>query len=109
MKPIGMTLKSPKTLMKAYKSFLNKFSDLYNTYFPKKQIKLKSKDFQSPWTTNGIRKSFKGKQCLYEMFLKIGMKKMSLNTKLTRNFLNQLKNVPRNYTFQILFLNTNIT
>ena len=27
----------------AYKSFLNKFSDLCNTYFPKKQIKLKVK------------------------------------------------------------------
>ena len=26
-----------------------KFSDLYDTYFPKKQIKLKSKDLQSPW------------------------------------------------------------
>ena len=25
----------------AYKSFLNKFSDLYDTYFPKKQIKIK--------------------------------------------------------------------
>ena len=37
------------------------------------------------------------------------MKKLSLNTKLTRNFLNQLKNVPTNYIFLILFLNTNIT
>ena len=34
---------------KLYKSFLNKFSGLYNTYFPKQQIKLKSKDLQSPW------------------------------------------------------------
>ena len=40
-----------------YKSFLNKFSDLYNTYFPKKQIKLKSKGLQSPSITDGIRKS----------------------------------------------------
>ena len=36
------------------------------------------------------------------------MKKMSLNTKLTRNTLNQLKNVSRNHTFAISFLNTNI-
>ena len=48
----------------AYESFLNKFSDLYDTYFPKKQIKLKSKDLQSPWITNGIKKSFKPKQRL---------------------------------------------
>ena len=39
----------------ANKSFVNKFSDLYDTYFPKKQIKLKSKDLQSPWITNGIK------------------------------------------------------
>ena len=54
----------------AYKSFLNKFSDLYDTYSPKKQIKLKSKDLQSPWITNGIKKSSKRKQRLYEKFLK---------------------------------------
>ena len=52
----------------AYKSFLNKFSNLYNTYCPKKQIKLKSKDLRSPWITNGIRKSSKRKQRLYENF-----------------------------------------
>ena len=39
----------------AYKNFVNKFSDLYDTYFRKKQIKLKSKDLQSPWITNGIK------------------------------------------------------
>ena len=31
-----------------YKSFLKKLSDLYDTYFPKKKIKLKSKDLKSP-------------------------------------------------------------
>ena len=54
----------------ACKSFLNKFSDLYDTYFPKNQVKLKSKDLQSPWITNGIRKSSKRKQRLYEKCLK---------------------------------------
>ena len=41
-------------------------------------------------------------------FMKNRNNKMNLNTKLTKNFLNQLKNVPRNYTFLVLFLNTNI-
>ena len=60
--------------------------------------------------TNDIKKSSKRKQRLYEKFSNSGInKKMSLNTKLTRNFLNQLKNVPKNYTFLILFVNTNIT
>ena len=54
----------------AYKSFLNKFSDLYDTYFPKKQIKLKSKDLQTPWIMNDIRKSSKRKQRLCEKFFK---------------------------------------
>ena len=45
----------------AYKSFMNKFSDLCDTYFPKKQIKLKSADLQSPLITNGIKKSSKRK------------------------------------------------
>ena len=46
MKPIGMTFS--QNLDEAYRSFLNKCSDLYHVYFPKKQIKLKSKDLQSP-------------------------------------------------------------
>ena len=45
----------------AYKSFMNEFSDLYDTYFPKKQIKLKSTDLQNPLITNGIKKSSKRK------------------------------------------------
>ena len=83
-------VKSPKTLRKNIKVFWLSFSDLYDTYFPKKQIKLKSKDLQSPWITNGINKS--SMQSLYEKFLKNRIEKMSLNTKLTRNFMNQLKN-----------------
>ena len=60
--------------------------------------------------TNDIKKSSKWKQRLYEKFSNSEInKKMSLNTKLTRNFLNQLKNVPKNYTFLVLFVNTNIT
>ena len=51
-----------------YKGFLSKFSDLYDTYFPKKQIKLKSKDLRSPWITNGIKKYSKRKERFYEKF-----------------------------------------
>ena len=50
-----------------------------------------------------------GNNVFMKSFKKIEMKKMSLNTKPTRNVLNQLKNVPRNSAFLILFLNTNIT
>ena len=63
MKPVGMTFNSPKTPMKRIK-------DLYDTYFTKKQIKLKTKDLQSLWITNGIKNSSKWKQRLYEKFFK---------------------------------------
>ena len=49
----------------AYKTFLKRFSTLYDTYFPEKKIKLKNKDLQSPWITKGIRRSSKRKQRLY--------------------------------------------
>ena len=62
MKPVGLTLKPSKPAMN--------------------RIKLKIKDLQSPWITNGIKKASKRKQGLYEMFLKNRNEKMSLNTKL---------------------------
>ena len=63
------------------KLFLNRFSGLHNTYFPKKQIKLKSNDLLSPWITNGIKKSSKQKQRLYDKFLKNWNEKNELEYK----------------------------
>ena len=54
----------------AYKAFLEKFLILYDKYFPKQKIKVKTKDLQSPWVTKGIKKSSKKKQRLYQKFLK---------------------------------------
>ena len=51
-------IEASQNLDEAYKSVLNKFSDLYDTYFPKKQIKLKSQDLQSPSGNNAFMKSF---------------------------------------------------
>ena len=60
---------------------------------------------RSPWITNGIKKSSKRKQRLYEKFFKNrNEKKMSLNTKLTRNFLNQLKNILRNHFSNLILI-----
>ena len=53
-----------------YKAFLEKFLILYDKYFPKQKIKVKTKDLQSPWVTKGIQKSSKKKQRLYQKFLK---------------------------------------
>ena len=50
--------------------FLEIFSSLYEKYFPLTKVKLKPKRKNSPWITNGIAKSSKRKQKLYEKFLK---------------------------------------
>ena len=51
-------------------AFFEKCLILYDKYFPKQKIKVKSKDLQSPWVTKGIKKSSKKKQRLYQKFLK---------------------------------------
>ena len=55
---------------KAYKYFLDIFTDIYDNSFPKLEVKVKFKSDQSPWITKGIAKSSKKKQRLYEKFLK---------------------------------------
>ena len=88
----------------AYKSFLNKFSDSYNTYLPKKQIKLKSKDLRSPWITDGIRKSSKRKQRLYEKFLKNRNKKNELEYKTYKKRFESIKKRSKKLHFSNLIL-----
>ena len=75
----------------AYKSFMNKFSVLYETFFPKKKIKSKDKDLRSPWITKGIKKSSKRKQRLYEKFLKNRSKKNELEYKTYKSLFESIK------------------
>ena len=63
-------VKSCEHPSKSYEIFLTKFLSIYDGFFQKKKIKVKSKDIQSPWITAGIKKSSKLKQRLYENFLK---------------------------------------
>ena len=60
-------LKQPN---EAYNKFLETFTELYEKYFPIRKIKIKPKRTLSTWITNGIAKSYKQKQKLYEKFLK---------------------------------------
>ena len=55
---------------KAYKYFLDIFTDIYDNSITKLEVKIKFKNDQSPWITKGIAKSSKKKQRLYEKFLK---------------------------------------
>ena len=60
-------VKSCEHPSESYEIFLAKFLSIYNAFFPKKNIKVKSKGIQSPWITAGIKKLFKRKQRLYEV------------------------------------------
>ena len=52
----------------AYTFFLEQFLTLYDR--DKKNQAKKAKDLQNPWITNGVKKSSKHKQRLYDNFLK---------------------------------------
>jgi len=55
-------LNSIKDVNEAYDCFLDKYSRLYNSHFPVKEISGKAlKTFQSPWITKGLLKSIKKK------------------------------------------------
>ena len=59
--------------------------------FPRKKIKLKLKDIQSPWITSGIKKSSKLKQRLYDKFLKTRNQKSELEYKNYKNLFETIK------------------
>ena len=64
------SVKNLKQPNEAYNKFREIFTELYEEYFPIRKIKIKPKRALSPWITNGIAKSSKQKQKLYEKFLK---------------------------------------
>ena len=65
----------------AYKTFLTKFSDLYNIYLAIKIIKVKNKDLNSPWITKG----------LYEKVLKNSTEKHELAYKTYKRLFESIK------------------
>ena len=54
----------------AYKSFLNKFNEIYEDCFPLKKLKNRCNFNSKPWLSNGLLKSIKKKHELYRDFLK---------------------------------------
>ena len=61
---------SSKQTDSAYEAFLNKFTSLYDKFFDKFAVTVKSKTLKYPWITKVILKSSKTKQRLYDKFLK---------------------------------------
>ena len=60
----------PSTADSSYNIFLHKFVKLYDIAFPERKSEIKLKKLLSHWITRGFKKSWKGKQRLYEKFLK---------------------------------------
>ena len=63
-------VKNFKQPIEAYNEFLETFAELYEEYFSIIKIKIKLKRALRPWFTNGIAKSSRRKQKLYEKFLR---------------------------------------
>ena len=97
-------IEASKNPNEAYKSFLNKIFDFNYTYFPKKQVKLKNRDLQSLWITNGIKKTSKRKQRLYEKFLKNRNEKNELECKTYKKLFESIKKRSKKLHFSNLIL-----
>ena len=54
----------------SYNIFLDKFIKLYDIAFPERKVEIKQKNLTSPWITQGLKKSSKRKQRLYDKLLK---------------------------------------
>ena len=77
--------------MRLINSFFNIFNSIYDIYFPKIFVRLKTKHIESPWITKGIVKSSKRKQKLYEKFLKHRTRETELAYKSYKNLFESLK------------------
>ena len=53
-----------------YEKFVKTFTEIYENYFPLKEVSIKTKDLQTPWMSRGLKKSSKQKQKLYIKYLK---------------------------------------
>ena len=73
-------------------------------FFPRKKIKLKVKDIQSPWITSKIKKSSKRKQRLYDKSLKTRGQKSELEYKIYKNLFEAIKKRSKNLHYLKLFI-----
>ena len=85
------SVKNFEQLNEAYKKFVEIFTELYEKYFPKRKFTIKPKTALSPWITNGIAKSSKQKQKLYEIFLKRHIPINEANYKVCKNMFEMIK------------------
>ena len=74
-----------------YKHFSETFILVYDNFFPKVKVRIKTKSLHSPWITKGIAKSSKRKQNLYEKYLKRRTNDTETAYKLYKNLFESIK------------------
>ena len=87
----GQSLKKYEDHTEAYKHFFKTFISVYDYFFLKVKVQIKIKSLNCPWITKGIAKSSKGKQKLYEKYLKRRTNDTKTAYKLYRNLLDCIK------------------
>ena len=86
-----------------YTTFLDKFSQMYNNFFPIKKMKLKSKDLESLWIILGIEQFLKDKQQPYNKYLKNRIPKNESGYKDYKTFFKIIEMHSRkNYFFKLI-------
>ncbi|XP_065665545.1 uncharacterized protein LOC136086971 [Hydra vulgaris] len=75
----------------AYDLFLNQFCKQYDKAFPEKKITVKTKTVLTPWMSNGLLKSSKRKQKLYDKYLKKTTYKNEMTYKNYKNIFEKTK------------------
>ena len=73
---------------KSYKSFLSKYTELYNASFPLKKIKVKNYSVSKPWLSKGFSISIKRENVLYKRYLINSTLEHELSYKRYKNKLN---------------------
>ena len=103
------SLKNIADANESYHKFLKIFSSLYEKYFPLTKVKLKPKRKKSPWITNGIAKSSKRKQNLYEKFLKQRTPENKENYKAYKNLFEMVKRKSKKNFYSAKLLKFQVT
>ena len=94
MKTNWITLFEEHDTNAKYEIFANVYTDLYNIHFPIETVKLKVKDIECPWMTQGMKKSSKMKQSFTSNTLKLKLKRLKETILLTRISLRNLRLKP---------------
>ena len=74
-----------------YKHFFERFISVYDNFFSKVKVWIKTKSLHNPWIMKGIAKSSKRKQKFYEKYLKRRTNDTETTCKLYKNLSESIK------------------